>query len=665
MDTAVEKCVPSKVVNSSQQRRASAPWMSEKARDKVRAKARLFRKFKSSLKEADRLAYKRANNKARRATRNARYQYEKQIAKNARSNPKAFFQLVRSRLKSKSVIPNLVTTDGEASDDESKATALNKFFCSVFTTEDVSTMPEVPESTIPSIEDVVITQSAVHAKLEKLDTNKAKGPDGNHPRVLKEAAAEIAEPVATIYKRSIEASTVPKIWKEANVTPIFKKGKRTAAENYRPVSLTSILIKMLESIICDHIRSHLKKYDLVSQHQHGFTKGRSCITQLLQVFEDWTDEIEEGNNIVCIYCDFMKAFDSVAHERLLKKLEQFGIRGGITSWIRSYLTDRRQRVSINGSSSEWAEVTSGVPQGSVLGPLLFVLFINDLPEVSDSIVKLFADDAKLYSTASTLAECEKIQRNIDNLYEWSQKWLLKFHPDKCKVMKIGKNHQEFTYKMGDVPLGETSEEKDLGIVTDSGITFRQHIAMKISKANQVVGMIRRSFHHLDTKMFSNLFKSRVRPVIEYGSSIWQPHLKCEIINIENVQRRATKLVGSIRNLSYAQRLKILQLPSLEYRRRRGRMIEVYKILHHHYDTKFPWLELDPSNRTRGHRLKLLKHRTKTTVKAQTFSRAIVNDWNSLPESSVMAPTINAFKSRLDKFWRNKIYSFTEYGVAGS
>lgn len=372
--------------------------------------------------------------------------------------------------------------------------------------------------------------------------------------------------------------------------------------------------------------------------------------------------VERGDNVITVFFDYQKAFDSVPHQRLLSKLDTFGLKGNIKNWIRSYLTDRKQRVCINGSNSEWSNVSSGVPQGSVLGPLLFVLYINDLPMVTDCVVKLFADDTKLYGPAKTIEDCQKIQNDIDRMVEWSKRWQLRFHPDKCKILKIGDGHVEYDFQLGGAALSETQQEKDLGVIMDSTLTFKQHMADKIAKANQVASMIRRSFHHLDVKMLADLFKSRVRPVLEYATSIWQPFLKADIINMEKVQRRATKLVGAIKNLPYSERLKTLRLPSLEYRRRRGRMIEVYKILHHHYKTNFPWLILDPSGRTRGHTLKLLKPRRKTKMKSQAFSTTVINDWNSLPENVVMAPTMNAFKNCLDKFWKDKIYSYTEYGT---
>lgn len=234
-------------------------------------------------------------------------------------------------------------------------------------------------------------------------------------------------------------------------------------------------------------------------------------------------------------------------------------------------------------------------------------------------------------------------------------------------MRIGKNHYPHEYSMNKgtntVPLQQTNCEKDLGVYTDDQLTFQQHIAMKTKKANQMVGLIRRSFHFLDEKMFSLLFKSMVRPILEYSNSVWSPHFKKDIIEIEKVQRRATKMVPGLTQLSYDERLKKLNIPSLEYRRTRGAMIDVYKCMHNMYDINFIWLKKVDNSVTRGNSLKLVKQRNESNFKRNAFSQKIVNNWNSLSESTANAPSINAFKSRIDREWSDRLYRFTEYGMS--
>jgi hypothetical protein len=460
---------------------------------------------------------------------------------------------------------------------------------------------------------------------------------------------------------SLTTGELPAVWKSANITPIFKKGKKEVCSNYRPVSLTCILCKILESLIRDVIIKHMKKHNLFSNKQYGFINGRSTILQLLHILDDWTRIIETGDNIDICYMDFQKAFDKVPHRRLLAKVKSYGIDGELLQWITSFLTNRRHRVVINGTASEWHSVTSGIPQGSVLGPLLFVLYINDLPNSVLSPAFLFADDTKVYRVIKDERDNMIFQNDINSLQAWSDKWLLKFHPEKCKIMHIGSRPDEqanykYTMKSGnqeEVELATTTKEKDIGVIFDQELNFREDMNTRIIKANNIMGIIRRTYSHLDINTLRSLFTTLVRPHVEYGAPIWQPHLKMDIKALEKVQKRATKQISFLKNLPYEERLRQLNLPTLRFRRLRGDMIEVYKLLHNIYDSSLPPL-LQPAtdSNTRGHSLKLLKIRTTKTIRHQYFSNRIVNDWNSLPESVISAPSLNSFKARIDKHWKN-------------
>ena len=385
----------------------------------------------------------------------------------------------------------------------------------------------------------------------------------------------------------------------------------------------------------------------------------------MTVFESWTDTIEAGKCLDTVYFDYKKAFDSVAHRRLLGKLDSNGIRVGtqIYNLIEDYLSDRVQRVVLNGVMSHSAPVVSGVPQGSVLGPLLFLIFVNDMPKAVLNHIRLFADDTKLYSEVNDVKDCELLQEDIEALESWANKWQLSFHPGKCKVLRVGSRHPEFQYLMHDgdntVNLDFVNSETDLGVITDKGLTFTDHIDSKAKKANQIVALIRRSFHYLDCSMFTNLFKTLVRPILEYAHSAWFPSFIYDVKKLENVQRRATKMVPGLQNLEYGERLKKLKLPSLEYRRARGDMIEVFKILNGYYDVEFPWLVRDLDSVTRGNDFKLKKPNCKTTSKRRMFSFRVINDWNSLSNDIVNSPSLNWFKNRLDKFWLDKQYAYTD------
>ena len=232
----------------------------------------------------------------------------------------------------------------------------------------------------------------------QLKISKAPGPDQLHPRLLKELSEEISLPLEIIFNQSLKQGCLPKIWKVGEISAIFKKGNRRVAGNYRPVSLTSIICKTLKSIVRENIIQHMRDNNLFSKHQYGFIGRRSTTLQLFYILDEWTEILDDGGTVDVVYMDFMKAFDKVPHEHLLAKLSAYGIGGDVLTWIRSFLLNRKQRVRVGEATSEWKEVTSGIPQGSVLGPILFVMYINDMPESlkNNSTVKMFADDSKLY-----------------------------------------------------------------------------------------------------------------------------------------------------------------------------------------------------------------------------------------------------------------------------
>ena len=316
-------------------------------------------------------------------------------------------------------------------------------------------------------------------------------------------------------------------------------------------------------------------------------------------------------------------------------------------------------VSVNGQSSDWKPVTSGIPQGSVLGPVLFVLYINDLPDAMEynSEPYLYADDTKIFREITNPSDCDLLQRDMHLMHDWSEKWMLKFHPDKCKTMRIGRSKVEkweYNLKSGSKPMEESTAEKDVGVIIDNKLSFDKHITEKVNKANSIVGIIRRTFEYLDIKTFRLLFTSLVRPHLEYANPVWNPYLQKHIDMIENVQRRATKMVPGLTNLSYEDRLRRLKMPTLTYRRTRGDIIEVYKIVSGKYDEEVSNIfQLSDVENTRGHSYKIYKQRARLNIRKNSFCNRIVNIWNNLPEYIVEAKTIMTFERRLDRHWNNQ------------
>ena len=286
----------------------------------------------------------------------------------------------------------------------------------------------MPLQNFPILDNVDISSKGVVKLLNNLQPGKAPGPDNISLRVLKELAEEVAPILTMIFQSSVDTGTVPADWKTANVTPLFKKGEKYDAANYRPVSLTCICCKLLEHIMTTTIMGHLEGHGILCDQQHGFRKKRSCETQLLEFTDELINNMAKGAQTDIQILDFSKAFDRVNHSLLVHKLYHYGVRGTLNRWISDFLRDRKQAVVINGAKSDFINVESGVPQGSVLGPCLFLVYINVLPNRLTSSARLFADDTAVYSMVSSSEDQTCLQQDLNQLSEWEKSWDMAFHP---------------------------------------------------------------------------------------------------------------------------------------------------------------------------------------------------------------------------------------------
>ena len=396
---------------------------------------------------------------------------------------------------------------------------------------------------------------------------------------------------------------------------------------------------------------------MLSDEQFGFSKGRSCVTQLLVTINDWLDSLDGGDPVDAIYLDLRKAFDTVSHRRLILKLSKYGVSGSLLRWITDFLTGRTQYVNINGNCSTTNDVTSGVPQGSVLGPTLFIYFINDLPETVKCKVKVFADDTKAYCSVDKDENSKVfVQKCVDDLVDWSKRWKMEFNSLKCKVMHLGKDNplHEYTIENGNErnTLETTVAEKDLGVIVDPDLNFDKHITSTVNKCRRISGLIVRTMSNNSRDVMVPLFKALIRPILEYGNAVWCPSLRKHCDLLESVQRQFTKKIIGLSHLDYKNRLMQLGLPSLEYRRFRGDLIEVYKMMNGLYDPIVVnnLFSISNSDRTRGHNKKLVKKRTNTNTALHFFSNRVVNSWNELPSQAVNASSINVFKNFIDDIY---------------
>ena len=454
-------------------------------------------------------------------------------------------------MKSQSKVGNITRPDGTvATEISEKVTELSAFFGSVFIDENLEEMPRPTpkQSCTESLDDVNITEERVRAKLRALNASKTPGPDNVHPRILKETAEAVCVPLTMLYKKSLSTGELPEDWKCGNITPIHKKGSKGAASNYRPISLTTQVSKVLEVLVRDDIMTFFMDNNTLPDAQHGFVPCRSCTSQLLLAMDAWTRSLDEGVPLDVCYLDFEKAFDSVAHKRLLTSLDSVGIRGKLLNWIQEFLTFRKQRVVLEGTASSWVQVRSGVPQGSVLGPLLFIAAVQSMPMDVNSPVLVYADDTKVFRPIRDSGDKDLLQFDLDTLAVWSEKWQLPFNCTKCKVMHLGAINKEHDYHMLGHKLETTTIERDLGLMIENTLQFHCQTSSVVAKAFRTLGLIKRAFLNLDEVTLPMLFKTMVRPILEYSNCIWGPLTCGDQDKIERVQRRATKMVSAIRHL---------------------------------------------------------------------------------------------------------------------
>ena len=478
-----------------------------------------------------------------------------------------------------------------------------------------------------------------------------------------EAKWDICKPLSIIFNQSINSGLLPAEWKKARIIPIYKKGDSSDPSNYRPIALTSIPCKVMERIIHSTMLNFIKENNILSEDQFGFLPGRSTCLQLLSVLEDLTCSVDDGIPLDVVLIDFAKAFESVVHDKLVAKLDWYGFRGNLLSWLKDFLSERLQYVVVGKSESNIQPVQSGVPQGSVLGPLLFVLFLNDL-KITNEIASLykFADDVELHSQVDTCTHLGLVNA-VNTVFDWSTKWQLPIAPSKCSVLPIGCLNNNFSYTVsGDLLLPHVDSARNLGVWFTSDINFHTHCNMIVKTANQRVAWLKKVFCTGDPTILISAFKAYVRPILEYASPVWSPHLLGDIDHIESVQRRFTKSLRGLKGKPYLERLKLFNLDSLELRRLKADLYLTFSLLHGLLDFNFTkFFELRADKRTRGHPFKLVVGSFNKDCRKYFFANRVVNAWNSLPGELVMSNTLNCFKKEL----RNvDLTSFLRRGLNG-
>ena len=645
LNNMVESEVPHKEFKD----RTRPPWFNSHMKNKCNKKEKLYIKAVKGGSNADWIKFKQIRKTTDRALRRASRKYTNSVL--AEDNPKIFWRYIKSKRSDKVGIQAISSDSGLLTNDRDKAEALAAQFQSVFTPPDDSLLPDLPPSPFPDMPPITVEVGGVLKLLKNIDTSKATGPDHVSNTALKIAAEELAPILQFKYQQSLDHGEVPADWRRAYIAPIHKKGSTSSPANYRPISLTCTCCKLLEHIVDHHLMSHLSKHDILADNQHAFRKHRSCESQLILTTNDLARNLDKNSITDVIALDFSKAFDVIPHRRLLHKLDFYGIRSNTKLWITNFLANRTQCTRVNGSCSKWYPVLSGTPQGTVLGPHLFLLYINDIHQDVSSTTRLFADDCLVYRPINSADDELALQKDLDSMVAWSQRWGMHFNPTKCEAIRVSRKRNPglTSYSILGVNLTESRQITYLGIRIQNDLRWNEQTHHTATRATGVLNFLRRNFHHCPTSVKDKLYSTIVRPHLEYAVAAWDPYTKKNISSIEQVQRRAARFVTNTydRDVSVTKLLTDLKWNTLLHRREAHRLTCFNKMLHgqlaiDHTNHIKPKLERS----RRGHAFQFEIIPTRTDVYSNSFFPRTIKSWNSLHSSIIEHKNPETFKSKL-------------------
>ena len=596
---------------------------------------------------------------------------EMQAVNKIHTNPKYFFSYAKKFSKQKHNILMLFDENNDiVSCPKQIGDVLQRQFNSVFSdpskTKIESATFDQPPLKSPHFDELIeFSKEDIMEAIDEIKPSAAAGPDEIPVSLLKNCKSVLAEPIHLIWSNSLNTGTVPGCYKTSHIAPIHKKGSRAIASNYRPVSLTSHIIKIYERVMRKQMITHLENNNLLRDNQHGFRAGKSCLTQLLHHFDDILESLGKDIDTDAIYLDYAKAFDKVDHNLLLKKLEIYGFNPKIVKWIRSFLSNRSQHVVIDGYKSFVSLIISGVPQGTVLGPILFIIYINDITEhVSHSTIRCFADDTRVCKSIADCSNILELQQDLDSVIQWSSRNNMALHEEKFEYIchKANKHNlldelpfaaMQYQYKTANgMILSPVSHLRDLGITVSCDLSWSTHIRAICDKARQMAGWVFSVFHSRNRDTMILLYKSLVRCHLEFCSPLWNPTKISDIQELESVQRAFSARINAFQHLHYWDRLKKLGLMSLQRRRERFIVLHMWKICHGSTPNELK-IRFEYNNRM-GLTAKVPPlHKgcalANQTLYENSFGVRGPRIWNCIPADLRAIQRMDTFKSKLTEF----------------
>jgi hypothetical protein len=625
-----------------------SPWFTSELRQMKRKLIRLYRKAKANMNDNNNnwIQYKQFKIQYHERLSTAQINYEKNLCQSLREDKigRKWWSTIKQFMgkgNNQSYPPIFDTsTNSYAFTSKEKATVFNNFFLSHSNIDDSNArLPDDDLLPDVTLDNVTATEQEVSDLIHSLDVSKATGHDGISAKLLKRAGQSIVPSLTNIINLCLSQSEIPNEWKKAEVIPLHKKETRDNCNNYRPVSILPIASKILERVVFKHLYNYFFENNLLTPHNSGFKPGDSTVNQLAFLYHTFCEALDMKKDIKIVFCDISKAFDRVWFKGIIYKLRRLGISGNLLNFFKNYLLNRKQRVILNGQHSEWGNIKAGVPQGSVLGPLLFLVYINDLADNITCNVKLFADDTVLYTVVENPeTSAELLNYNLEIIDAWSKQWLVTFNPTKTKLMNITlkKNADMNCHPLyfGGTTLNAVSNQRHLGLEFTNNLKWSTHIDKLIENVSTLCDIMQKLKRKLDRKTLEHIYFSFIRPKLEYGSIIWDDCSQADEERLENMQLRFARTVtGAKRGTSHGLLYKETGWPKLSDRRNFFKLKFIHRIFNHNAPdylcNLLPVTNENSYNLRRRERIKQFHTRT------EKFRKSLFPDcirrFNNLPE----------------------------------
>ena len=580
--------------------------------------------------------------------------------RNTDTGPRDWWKTLKHFIKPNNTtsIPPLCKDDIVHTEEADKASLMNDLFVEqTILDESNATLPpniDPPENNLNSIS---TSPHEVESILKSLQLGKASGPDEISNHILKKLATPLSGPLSNLFNFSLATGKVPLIWKEANVTPIFKKDDPSVVSNYRPISLLSAVGKVLEKVVHKHLFNYIRDHEILSALQSGFIPGDSTVNQLVDIYNTFCKSLDKGKEVRAVFCDISKAFDRVWHRGLLFKLESIGVSDSLLLWFKSYLADRKQRVVLPGAVSTWKYIKACVPQGSILGPLLFLIYINDIVVDIHSSIRLFADDTSLYIIVDNPQQAANLlNADLAKIHLWASRWLVSFNPSKSESMTLSRKQNKPLHpplNMAQLNINEVTSHKHLGLIFSDDGSWHEHIDHIKAKSWFRLNIMRKLKFQLDRKSLEIIYTSFIRPLLEYSNVVWDNCTQYESNDLEKIQNEAARIVTGATKLTSLQSLYIeTGWESLASRRQKSKLVLFYKMQNEMTPEYLSSLAPPTVGSTTRYRLRNESDLQTIPAKSQqyyhSFLPSVTRAWNRLPEETKTSPSITAFKHKLNK-----------------